>query len=289
MAASETPPAAIQTGLRPAVERKPSRGRAPPRPHRRFERAQVGGHLPGRGVPPGRVLGQGLANDLPDPGRETGAKLLHRPRLLVDDGVEQSPLALAVEGQGAGGRLVEDDAERPDVRAGVDLVALGLLGGHVGDRAHGGSRDRHPGLSGELGQAEIQDLGRPVRSDHDVARLDVAVDDAVLVGLGQALGHLGGEAQRVGRRKVAAGDPVLQGFALVAGHDDVEAAVGRFVDLVDGADVGMVEARGGPGLVDEPLAGRGLGHQPGRQELEGDAALQTEVLGLEDHAHPAAT
>ena len=183
--------------------------------------------------------------------------------------------------------FVEDDAQGPEVGPGVDFVAAGLFGRHVGDRPHGRSGLGQPGFAGQLGQSEIEDLGQAVRGDHDIARLDVAVDDAVFVGLGQSLGDLGGDADRVGRGQRAAGDPLLEGLAGITGHGDVETAVLRFVDVVNGADVRVVEARRGAGLVDEPLPGLGIGRESGRQELQGDPSVEAEVLGLVDDAHAA--
>ena len=113
------------------------------------------------------------------------------------------------------------------------------------------------------------------------------MDDAVLVGLGQAFGDFGRDPDRLARLHGPAPEPVLQAFALITGHDDVEAAVLGLVDFVDCADVRMVEARRRPGLVDETLPGFGVRCQSGRQELEGDRPLEAEVLGLVDDAHAA--
>ena len=274
-------------GPRPPAEGQPLGRRVDPRAQGLFELAQVRGHRCGRGVSVGRVLGQSLADDAFDLLRETRSQLLHRPRLLVDDGVEHGPFAVPAERKRPGGHLVEDDAERPDVGAGVDVLARGLFGGHVGDRADGHPRDRHPGLAGQLGQAEVEDLGLSIGRDHDVARLDVAVDDAVLVGLGQPPGDLGGDPDRFGRRQVPLGDPVLQAFARIAGHDDVKAAVLGLIDLVDGADVGVVEARRGARFVDETLPGLGVRRRARGEELEGDRPVETEVLGFVNDTHAA--
>ena len=60
------------------------------------------------------------------------------------------------------------------------------------------------------------------------------------------------------------------------------------VDVVDGADVGMIQRGGRPRLALEALERTGLhGHVVG-QELEGDRAIEARVFGLVDHAHAAA-
>ena len=96
-----------------------------------------------------------------------------------------------------GQHFVEHAAERPDVGALVDGLAARLLGAHVGGGAEDHARVRHaPGRDGRrlrrsrrrastrlqrLGQAEVEHLDRAVRPDLDVGRLQIAVDDALLV------------------------------------------------------------------------------------------------------------
>ena len=76
-----------------------------------------------------------------------------------------------------------------------------------------------------------------------------------------------------------------QRLALEQLHGD-EDAPGVLADLVDLADVGMVDAGGGAGLAPQPLA-RGLVRRRRRQRLEGDGPGQPLVAGGVDHAHPA--
>ena len=107
-------------------------------------------------------------------------------------------LGFALEGQAARKHLVEDDPQGPDVGSGVDVLAEELLGRHVGDGPDGAAGPGQAGLAGDLGQAEIGDPGDALLRDEDVGRLDVAVDDAVRMGGGQAVGDLGGEGERLG-------------------------------------------------------------------------------------------
>ena len=61
------------------------------------------------------------------------------------------------------------------------------------------------------------------------------------------------------------------------------------VDVVNGADVGMIERRGGLGLAPETLQSRAVPGESLRQELERDESVQPGVFGLVDDAHtPAA-
>jgi len=57
---------------------------------------------------------------------------------------------------------------------------------------------------------------------------------------------------------------------------------------VNGADVLVVQQRSRLGLLDEAVLGRFVPDQLGRQELQGDDALELGVLGLVHDTHAAA-
>ena len=104
----------------------------------------------------------------------------------------------------AQGELEQDDAEREDVAAPVDALALGLFGRHVRELA----LDRPLLLDrvSRAGDAEVDDAHRAVEGEQHVLGADVAVDDlqrgAELVGLSvcvveahaRLLADIGGEA-----------------------------------------------------------------------------------------------
>jgi hypothetical protein len=83
------------------------------------------------------------------------------------------------------------------------------------------------------------------------------------------------------------GDPMLQRLAFQQLHADEGPPLVR-VDVVDRADVGVVEGRGRAGLALEALEGLVAREQPLRQKLERHPTAETGVLGLVDDAHPAA-
>ena len=74
--------------------------------------------------------------------------------------------------------------------------------------------------------------------------------------LGQPLADLGGDVDGVINRQRAPLDPLLERLSLVVRHHEVQLAVVGLVDLVDRADVGVVEGRGRLGFLQEPLLGR---------------------------------
>ena len=164
----------------------------------------------------------------------------------------------AMEGDVAGEHLVEDDAERVDVGALVDVLAHRLLGGDVvGGAEHPAGRG-HPLLLERAGDAEVGHLRAPVGVDQDVLRLDVAVDEPAGMGAVEAAPDL----DRVGDRLVDRQRPLpwirsLQRAALDVLEDDVGAAV-VLARVDDPDEVGMREPRRRPGLAAEALELVGL-------------------------------
>ena len=91
-----------------------------------------------------------------------------------------------------------------------------------------------------LGQAEIGDLGHAIRGEQDVARLEVAVDDAGLVG---QLDGSGERRQQLGREPAGlrgTGQAVVQAAAFEQLQGHVRQAV-DFADVVNLKDVGVAE------------------------------------------------
>ena len=148
-----------------------------------------------------------------------------------------------------------------------------------------------PGLPARLVEAaprqtEVEQLGLPVRRDHDVRGLQVAVHHVVIVRVRQRAGDLRPVARHGLRGQASGRDQGIEGAALHELHRDEGAAAG-LADLVDRADVRVVQARGGARLAQQPLAGRGIVLRGGWQHLEGDLAIQPGVARPVDHTHAA--
>ena len=105
----------------------------------------------------------------------------HRRRIGIDDAIDQRRLICGPKWQSTGKQLEHDHTERIEVGFLVERVALDLFRRHVGRRtdAHDEGRVAVHVLVHVQGQAEIGDLRLVIGGDHDVGRLDVAMDDAL--------------------------------------------------------------------------------------------------------------
>jgi hypothetical protein len=81
---------------------------------------------------------------------------------------------------------------------------------------------------------------------------------------------------------------VLQGRAVEELHDDVGAAL-FLADVVDGANVGMIQRGRRLGFALEPAQSLGIAGDIVRKELERDETMKAGVLRLVDDTHAAAT
>ena len=205
---------------------------------------------------------------------------------------------IAREGRLAGEQLVQQASGRVQVRAGVDHLAPGLLGGQVLGRADHRVRLRHrrSRIRDGAGDSEVHHLDLAVRRDHDVAGFDVPMDDAFVVRVLQRGEHpdddLDGVVERHGltvaqQRRDGAPPHVL--------HDDVRqgdllarrGVHGFFAGVVDGDDRRMVQRCGRLGFTTEASEEHRVCSQIRSQYLDGDRARQPGVVTQVDLRHTA--
>jgi hypothetical protein len=158
-----------------------------------------------------------MAEDAVQTAGQAGVDLRRRAGVVLEDRGDRRGGALAAEREPARGPFEEHDPEGEDVRAMVEGLAPELLGGHIGDRpdetrVEGGRRvvvhDDFLGDGGEdAGQAEVEDLERSRRVDHDVPGFEVAVDDAAGVGGGDGVGQGQGDFEKTVERGHGLGFP----------------------------------------------------------------------------------
>jgi hypothetical protein len=193
----------------------------------------------------------------------------------------------ALERAFAGEHLIEYDAGRIDVGPGIDRLAHELLGRHVGGRAHDGARLGHAAAF-DAGDAEIGDLHLPFPGEHDVGRLDVAVDDAALMAELQAGQQRFHDPDRLaGREALVLVQQGLERGPVDELHHDVGELVGLAV-VEDANDVGMGQAAGGLGLALEAgqfLLGFGVGGVGQSKGFDRHPAVDDRVVGVVDGSH----
>src|SRR6185369_13058582 len=236
--------------------------------------------------------------------RGSGIKTQRPLRRLVDQRVEKRSGGLSLEGQNSRSHFIEYDPKRKQVRARTQRLAQRLLGRHVRDGSQGRAwtigaphRLRLPeGLAtdtgfvahGELRQTEIQNLGVAALGDENICRLDIPMNDAVRMGGIERVGDLYSQVKQQWQWQWVVGNALSQSRAIQILHRD-KALVLRLADFVNHADVGMIEAGGGPRFPAEPFQHRGVfGDQLG-QEFKSHHPAQLNVFGLVHNAHtPAA-
>ncbi len=194
-------------------------------------------------------------------------------------------VALGVERGLAREHLVERDPERVQVGASVDGAALDLLGGPVlgraGDLVALGQRYEAAQGAWQLGQPEVEHLdevaGARCTHQKQVGRLDVAVVDAVLVGLLQAGRHLLDDLQAAPPRQAALfADDLFERASVEQLHGQVVEVLLRSAVVQQGDGVHAAQAPHGAGLALEVLDGL-----PIRQLLDDlERQLPEGALGL---------
>ena len=103
----------------------------------------------------------------------------------------------------------------------------------------------------------------------------------------QRVGDLDAEPQHRLESERTGGESILQRRALQILHGDERSSV-LLADVVDRADVRMVERRCGPGFTLKAAQGLGIARQIAGDELERHGTMQPRIFGFVDHAHPAA-
>jgi hypothetical protein len=119
------------------------------------------------------------------------------------------------------------------------------------------------------------ELGAALR-EHDVAGLQIAVDDTRAVRPVERVGNLDADPERLAARKRAFAEARRERFAFDELHDEV-VDVAFATHVVEDADVGMVEPRDGLRLALETRAHFAVGREMLREHLDGDVAAQARV------------
>jgi hypothetical protein len=164
--------------------------------------------------------------------------------------------------------------------------SLHLLRRHVSDCSHHharlglGSQGCRVGsrLRRQLRQAKIQNLHSPVARDKNIFRLQVAVNDALVVRRCQSSRHLLCELGRLSRRQRTGIQPSTQGFAFQKLRDQIRRTF-VLAKIMNRQNVGMIQRRYRPRLLLEPPQPFGVAGKRPRQNFDGHVAIQPRIAG----------
>jgi hypothetical protein len=147
----------------------------------------------------------------------------------------------------------------------------------------------------DLREAEVEDLHPPVRRDLHVRRLQVPVDDPLLVRRLQRLGDLAGKRKRFFEWKRSGREAHREVFPLDELHDEEVPrrrggrsggrGRGDFFEGIEDGDARMVQAREHPRLSLEAPSSFFTFKELFRQHLQGDRPVDARVLCPVDLAH----
>ena len=287
--------AARRGGGRPAGARSGGRGRRfsrGGRGHTRRRRGDRGARraqrLPRARRPLSGLLGQHPPQHVVERVREARAGVGRRRRRLEAMRPQRRDLGVARERDAAGERLEQHAAERIDVGGGRRGRAVQQLGRDVVDGADPAAGRRAGVARGQvLAGAEVRQP-RVIAVEQDVRGLDVAMDDAALMSGVQCRRHLLEQLDRDPRLEACRAP---QALSQIAARDPAHAQVEVAVDLsrlVDRDHIRVLERGHQPPLALEARDERPVGGERGGDQLQRDRALEPEVRGLIDDAHPAA-
>ena len=139
---------------------------------------------------------------------------------------------------------------------------------------------------GHFGQAEVENLGRSAQGDKDVCRFDIAMHDALGVRRIQRFGYINRNREQLFHLDGPIPDEMFQRLAFQVLHDN-EGLVAFFADVINGADVGMVQGGRCLGLSPEASEGGRVAGDVFRKKLQSDKTMQAGVFSFVNHAHPA--
>jgi hypothetical protein len=234
-----------------------------------------------------RVLREGARDELRAQRREVGLEGQDAWHGFGDVRDGHAHRRVGFVGEAVSEQLEDDDAERVCVAAAVERFdAARLLGTHVRGRAHDARAAEGARALHHLRDAEVGEEGVAARVEEDVARLEIAVDDAARVRLVERLGHAADDAADLGEAERAARHAVEERAARHVAHHDERLFLVLAV-VVDGDDVGVFERSDDLGFALEARAELLVEGELARQDFDRDLPLHVRVAREVDDRHPA--
>ena len=138
----------------------------------------------------------------------------------------------------------------------------------------------------DLGETEVQDLDRSVGQELDVGRLQITVNDSMLVSQVQRVRNLPRNLQRFFERNRAARDPIGECLPVDEFQHQGLCAI-RLVHAVDARDVRVIERGEDFGFLLETCEPIVIGQKSFREYFQGDIAFEFRVACPVDLSHSA--
>ncbi len=139
----------------------------------------------------------------------------------------------------------------------------------------------------KLRQSKVRHLHAAAAVQQDVLRLDVAVDDALVVRELERIANLGHNGQRLARAYATAGEQLSQVHPVHEFHDEEIQSI-RPAKIMDGDDARVVELGQRLGFAGEPFGKRGVVSNSGGQNLERHDSVEFFLPGFIHRPHAAA-
>ena len=138
----------------------------------------------------------------------------------------------------------------------------------------------------EFGKAEIENLGVASFGDKNIRRLDIAMDDALSMSGVERISDFDADVEQDLDVDGAAHDEMLEGLAVEKLHGN-KGFAGFVTNVVDGANVGVIEGRGSFGFTTETFESLAVSGEIVGEEFECDETVEAGVLSFIDHTHAA--
>jgi hypothetical protein len=232
--------------------------------------------------------------------RKVRANRAHARRFVLHDSRDDRRRRLAAEGGAPRHHLEDHSAEREDVGARISAAPFYLFGREVwkGSDDVACLRERRGRRVGSTAARRLHDRSRQPEIDqlgaapgqHDVARLEIAVDDAGAVRARQRIRKFGGVGERVidGEGSFAV-DALLQRLAVKVLHHQVADGLAsvQLANVVQRADVGVADLGDRARLSFEAFAESWRGGKFRPQHLDRYGPIEARVTCLVDAPHAA--
>ena len=191
----------------------------------------------------------------------------------------------------SGQHLIDDNAERVEVARRTERLAHELLGAHVSRRTDGDARARDAARRVDVaGDAEVEQLDGAARCEHQVLRLEIAVENTERVRAVEAIGNSVQDAESlVDPKWTGASQPLSNRLALDELHGDEKLAIGGAIEIVDLRNARMADLGREQRLAPKAVLRIDVLSDLGVQKLDGCLAAEVDMLREVDGPHAAGT